>query len=166
MSLIAFPRNQHRKFIALILSLSLALTGVSAAPARADEDVAKFIAGMALLGILGAAINDARHDNQHGHVAPPPQHPPHHPRPHPPTVHPRPLPPHVARYDLPAQCVRYFPRYSKSHTLVGQTCLQRHYRFESSLPQACRVTFWNGQVHRSGYKPSCLQNRGYRIVRK
>lgn len=164
--------KSHRKFIALILSLSLAITGISAAPARADEDVAKVLAGVALLGILGAAINDARHQDRytapvttppHGHGYPQHGAHPHHGRPHHGS---RPLPFRVARYDLPAQCVRYFPRYSRSHTLVGENCLRRQYRYESALPQACRVTFWNGHKHRSGYKPTCLQNRGYRLVRR
>ncbi len=164
-------RNQHRRFIAVILSLSLAITGISAAPARADEDVAKFIAGMAFLGLLGAAINDSRHEEQRAPVAAPPPPPPHSyhrdPYHHDPYHRgPRPLPPRVAKYDLPAQCVRYFPRYSKSHTLLGQNCLQRNYVHEQSLPQSCRVTFWNGPRHRTGSKSECLQRNGYRIVRR
>ncbi|MEL0438474.1 hypothetical protein [Phycobacter sp. K97] len=158
MSLFSSPRNQHRKFITLVLSLSLAVTGFSAAPARADEDVLKFIAGAALLGILGAAINDARHDRRANPSVVTPPRPPH--------PGPRPLPPHVAKYDLPAQCVRYFPRYSNTRTLLGQKCLRKNYQYMHSLPQSCRVTFWNGQRNRAGYKPRCLQRKGYRLVQR
>ena len=57
-------RNMHRKFIAVVLAASVAITGFSAAPARADEDVAKFIAGVVALGLIGAAINDAKDDKR------------------------------------------------------------------------------------------------------
>ncbi|MDK3016820.1 hypothetical protein [Pseudodonghicola flavimaris] len=52
----------HRKFIALIsgLAVAVALTGASAAPARADgSDAAKIFAGLAALAIIGAAIDNA-----------------------------------------------------------------------------------------------------------
>ncbi|MFW8635878.1 hypothetical protein [Cribrihabitans pelagius] len=154
----------HRKFIALILAASIAITGFSSAPARADEDVAKVLAGLALLGIIGAVINDRKDDN-HGvsrAYAAPPQHP-----------HgghgyrPKPLPDHFRKYDLPARCLRHFPAYSSRHALVGQACLDRHYGYKAkSLPQSCRVTFWNGKRHKSGYKPQCLRGRGYRLVQR
>ncbi|KIC13703.1 hypothetical protein [Leisingera sp. ANG-Vp] len=159
----------HRKFIALIVAASIAITGFSAAPARADEDVAKFIAGMALLGILGAAINDARKDdgrhvsrtynppNQHRHGHKPHAHNRH-------GGHVKPLPPRVRRYDLPAHCVRYFPRYSQNRPLAAKGCLDRNYGRTHRLPQACKVTFWNGQRHRTGFKPRCLKRHGYRMV--
>lgn len=161
--------NAHRKFIAMIVAASIAITGFSAAPARADEDVAKFIAGMALLGILGAAINDARKDDR-GHVTrtyKPPHNHGHAPRHHTHNRHGghvKPLPPRVRRYDLPAHCVRYFPRYSRNYPLAGKGCLDRSYGKTHALPKACRVTFWNGRQHRTGFKPRCLKQHGYRMV--
>lgn len=152
---------QHRKFIALILSLSLAVTGFSAVPARADEDVAKVIAGLALLGIIGAAINDRRDDHRpavthnrpnHGHGGQ--------------GYGNRPLPSGVARYDVPAQCLRVFPRYSQSQKLLGQGCLRKNYRHANRLPHSCKVTFWNGRKHKTGYRPGCLRKNGYRLVVK
>lgn len=55
----------HRSFIALIsgLSLAVAITGASAAPARADDDAARILAGLVGLAIIGAAIEDSRHDD-------------------------------------------------------------------------------------------------------
>ncbi|RKF13887.1 hypothetical protein D6850_11890 [Roseovarius spongiae] len=70
-----------RSFIALIMAASLAVTGLTAAPAQAgDKDIARALAAIAGIAIIGAAINDRnkskrRHDpyassrgyNQHGH---------------------------------------------------------------------------------------------------
>ena len=158
----------HRKFIALIVAASIAITGFSAAPARADEDVAKFIAGMALLGILGAAINDARKDDRHvTRTYTPPHNHRHGPKYHTHNRHGghvKPLPPSVRRYDLPAHCVRYFPRYSHNYPLAGKGCLDRNYGQTHKLPTACKVTFWNGKHHRTGFKPGCLKRHGYRMV--
>ncbi|AHD02501.1 hypothetical protein [Leisingera methylohalidivorans] len=162
----------HRKFIALIVAASIAITGFSAAPARADEDVAKFIAGMALLGILGAAINDARKDDDHtvtrtynpprGHGHGDHRHNSHKRY----GGHVKPLPPRLHRYDLPAQCVRYFPRYSRNYPLAGKGCLDRNYGYTQNLPRACKVTFWNGNRNHTGYKPRCLNQHGYRMVNR
>ncbi|GAA6201546.1 hypothetical protein [Aquicoccus sp. SU-CL01552] len=59
----------HRSFITLIsgLALVVAITGATAAPARADnDDAARFFAGLVGLAILGAAIEGSRND--HGTV--------------------------------------------------------------------------------------------------
>lgn len=154
-------KTAHRKFIAFIAAASIAITGFSAAPARADEDVAKFIAGLALLGILGAAINNSRKDD---HAAARPQYPyqPH--QPHHPGGQIRPLPPKMHKYNLPARCVQYFPRYSRKHPLASNACLKRSYGSTRALPQVCKVRFWNGNHHRIGFKPACLHKHGYRMV--
>lgn len=56
----------HRSFIALIsgLALAVAITGASAAPARADDDAARILAGLVGLAIIGAAIEDGHRDNR------------------------------------------------------------------------------------------------------
>jgi len=160
--------NLHRKFIAFVLATSVAIAGFSAAPARADEDVAKIIAGLAVLGILGAAINRNRHKETYvsrsttNPVIVQPQRPrrPHaHPKP-------RPLPPRFTRYDLPGKCLRNFPAFQDGRNLMGQKCLQKNYRHATSLPQQCRVTFWNGRRHKNAFKPRCLRRNGYRIVQR
>jgi len=152
-------KTAHRKFIAFIVATSIAITGFSAAPARADEDVAKFIAGMALLGILGAAINDARKNDR---AVTQPHYYPH--QPHHPGGQVRPLPPKLHKYNLPAQCVQYFPHYSQTYPLASNLCLKRHYGSTRALPAACKVRFWNGRNHRVGFKPNCLRKHGYRMV--
>jgi hypothetical protein len=152
--------NLHRKFIAFVLAASIAITGLSAAPARANDDVAKLLAGLAVLGILGVAINKERHKSRTvTRRAPEPDVTPLHPRP-------RPLPRRVARYDLPGKCLRYFPAFRNGRDLVGQRCLRNNYRHVNALPQQCRVTFWNGRHNKTAFKPRCLRRNGYRIVQR
>ncbi|MVO16452.1 hypothetical protein [Parasedimentitalea huanghaiensis] len=150
--------NLHRKFIAFVLATSIAITGFSAAPARADENVAKILTGLAVLGIIGVAINKDRKRNRtvtRTIVDPEPVYP-----------KPRPLPPRVSRYDLPAHCLRFFPAYKDGRNLMGQKCLRKNYHHSKALPQHCRVTFWNGRRHKNAYRPHCLRQKGYRIVRR
>ncbi|MEQ8896391.1 MAG: hypothetical protein RID23_04815 [Roseovarius sp.] len=61
-----------KRFITSIMAAAMALTVLSSAPARADNDTAKIIAGAAALAIIGLAIKDANdNDNyyvsRHGH---------------------------------------------------------------------------------------------------
>ncbi|WP_417677714.1 hypothetical protein [Pseudodonghicola sp.] len=51
----------HRKFIALVsgLAVAVALTAATTAPARADNDAAKVLAGIAALALIGAAIDSS-----------------------------------------------------------------------------------------------------------
>lgn len=175
------PRISHRNFITLILSAALAVTAVGA-PARADgDDLAKALAGIAALAIIGKAIHDSRDDddkvthnpppywNQNGgypyyHV---PQYPTYKPQPYParpwPTQ-PRPLPPQVSRMDLPAQCLRSFEVNRKTVRLLGAPCLKNNYRYSGSLPKACEFSFSNRDGRHTGYEPQCLRQRGYRVA--
>ncbi|OED46046.1 hypothetical protein AB838_21645 [Rhodobacteraceae bacterium (ex Bugula neritina AB1)] len=162
----------HRKFIAMIVATAIAVTGFSAAPARADNDAAKILGGLALLGIIGAAI---KHSNDRDdHVVTRTHNPPQsHSRGSHSQYgnnrqggHVKPLPRSVRRYDLPARCVRYFPRYSHNYPLAAKNCLDRNYGYTHKLPRSCKVTFWNGQQHRTGFKPGCLKKHGYRMVNR
>lgn len=149
--------KQHRKFIAIILATALAVTGASSVPAHADNNTGKVVAGLAVLGLLGAALH--RHntrDRRHGQETVT--------RPTYPT--PKPLPPRFGRYDLPAQCVKYFPSFKDGRSLVARGCLRRNYEHARSLPQTCKVTFWNGRKTRTAYKPRCLKKHGYRLVNR
>lgn len=147
--------NTHRKFIAAILAFSVAIAGFSAAPARADEDVAKFLAGLAVLGIIGAAINDAKDDAKRT----------------PPRRHdvilpdgPRPKPHHVRKYDLPGGCLTSLRVNGQNHRFLAQRCLKNNYRYTRQLPQRCHSFFDNGHQRRQGYRPKCLRRHGYRLT--
>ncbi|MEM8539088.1 MAG: hypothetical protein AAGF56_14655 [Pseudomonadota bacterium] len=48
-----------------VAAIAIAFAGLSAAPARADNDTAKIIAGVAALAIIGAAISENRKDRRH-----------------------------------------------------------------------------------------------------
>lgn len=172
----------HRKFITLIIAASLAVTGLSAAPARADaEDAAKVIAGVAALAILGAAIADAKDDNDRvtrnrGHLRNDSRKRGHgkkwdHRRGHDQwdkrhrsNNHARPLPKRVKRKLLPGACktevrVRGGDRLSG----FGRHCLQRNYGYANSLPSACKthVRGRHGKL-RTIYQGRCLYRHGYR----
>ncbi len=161
----------HRKFIAMICASALAVTAFTA-PARADDDVAKMIAGLAVLAIIGAAIND-HNDNDtvvvqrraqpyyppqnHGHSysVRPPQ-----------VVQPKPLPRQITRYDLPRSCLKTVRRGRDEFKILGGNCLQNNYRLTDSLPKACKVQVQGNKGTRAGYKPHCLRERGYNLSRK
>ncbi|WP_294620033.1 hypothetical protein [uncultured Roseovarius sp.] len=164
----------HRKFITLIVAAAMAVTGLSAAPARADsEDVAKVIAGVAALAILGAAIADAkddkdrvvtrnrdhlRHDNRHrghgrklGHR--------HHRY-----DGARPLPDRVKRKLLPGACrVQARVRHGRDIRGFGRRCLARNYSYVNSLPRNCETRVRGRHGHmRTIYRGRCLYRHGYR----
>ncbi|MBT8153516.1 hypothetical protein KMP13_06320 [Epibacterium ulvae] len=162
-----FRPQPHRKFIALILGLSLVVSGFSAAPARADGDVAKFIAGAVVLGLIGAAVNDARKDRNRGQYSysqgsrsnTHTRHDKHNNRV-------RPLPSSVARYDLPAHCAKVVSQNNRNRTVVSQRCLSRNYGYVNSLPGQCRLSIRDGYKQRTAYRTRCLQKHGYRLVNR
>jgi len=140
----------HRKFITLIVATALAITGLSAVPARADGDTARLLAGLAALALIGVAIRN-KNDQQHvTHNYTPP---------------PRPLPPKINRLDLPQQCLRSHWVNGRQRNLVGAGCLKKNYTYNRSLPYACQRGYWDGNQTRTGYVPRCLRKRGYRFSR-
>lgn len=143
----------HRKFIALVLGTSIAITGFSAAPARADGDTARIFAGLALLAIIGAAIQDnnkRRHNVTRQYTTQPP----------------RPLPQGVKRFNLPGHCLGAYNVNGGIRRLFGAKCLRNNYRHYGSLPYACQLGYTDGRNrNRTGYEPTCLRERGYRVAR-
>lgn len=148
----------HRKFIALILATAMAITGLSAAPARADGDTARVFAGLAFLALLGAAIQKERKHNRPvvSHNYTPPVHP----------LPPRPLPPKISRRDLPQQCLRSRSVNGRYRNLVGNRCLKKNYGFNGTLPYACQLGYRENGRNHIGYEPVCLRERGYRFARR
>lgn len=152
----------HRTFMALIVAAALVITGLTAAPARADnEDVAKIIAGAAALAILGAAISDRRKDlaltrhRYHGHDR------------------------FAYRRHLPNTC---HVRLRTANGLLrgfGRRCLRHNYPGFRSLPRACAFRTYSGQRHhghirgdhhghgqrgRVVYDGRCLYRHGYAMA--
>ncbi|WP_170341268.1 hypothetical protein [Ruegeria arenilitoris] len=151
----------HRKFIALVVATAIAITGVSASQAKA-ADAHDILGGLAAIAIIGAAVNHynkekrkERVTRQNNYV-----HQPQNVRPD----HIRPLPRRVARYDLPQRCLKTYNGYSKKRPLLGPNCLEKHYKHANSLPQQCKVGFWDGKKVKRAYEPACLRQKGYRVV--
>lgn len=142
----------HRKFIAFVLATSMAITGLSAVPARADSETARLLAGLALLGLIGAAIHDSQKDRAVTRSYS--------------TLPARPLPNSVSRLNLPQNCLRSRWVNGRQRNLFGAGCLKNNYAFTRSLPSACQLGYWDGNRNRTGYEPVCLRERGYRFARR
>ncbi len=151
----------HRKFIALIVATAIAVTGVSASQARA-ADTGDILGGLAAIAIIGAAVNHYNKEKRRDR----PSRQYHHVYKEPKIVHPhvRPVPKRVARYDLPHRCLRTIKGYGPNRQLLGPKCLKKHYKHANSLPNQCKVGFWNGKKVKRGYEPACLRQQGYRVV--
>ena len=154
----------HKRFIAIIITATVAITGFTAAPARADsDDLAKALAGIAALAIVGKIIHDRNEDKRavtRHNVYKPPHHVQ---RPHP--VKPRPLPPQVSRRLLPEQCLRRAEGRHGITRVFGARCLERNYRHVASLPNHCSEQVWTKRGWRWGYNAHCLRQNGYRVNR-
>lgn len=154
----------HRKFIALVVATAITITGVSVSQARA-ADAKDILGGLAAIAIIGAGVHyynkeqrKQRASRQQTYTQQPYVAQPSYPV--------RPLPRNVARYDLPQQCLRNYNAYSNNQPLLAPNCLKKHYKHANSLPQECKVGFWNGKKVKRAYEPACLRQQGYRVVYK
>ncbi|TKZ17109.1 hypothetical protein FAP39_15425 [Shimia litoralis] len=149
-----------RKFIATILVASIAITGISAVPARAlsGEDTAKVLFGLTALFMIGKAIDD--HDDRRQVYTPSTKN----------QTKPRPLPDRVKRHNrariLPAECLRKHNTWDGRVRMLGRKCLKREYGNLSRLPQHCRVSAQTDRGMRHGYAPRCLRENGYRLSQR
>lgn len=148
------PLRIHRQFIATIAAAAIAITGVSAAPARAgDDEVGAALAALLGLAIVGAVIHDKNKDKKRRHVVHTP-------------VHPKPIPPRVNRKLLPQQCLRSFNTHQGKARIFGQRCLNQNYRFAQNLPAACHRQVWTSRGWRAGFGARCLNRHGYQLARR
>ncbi len=158
-----------RKFIATILAASIAVTGFSVAPARADsDDLVKFLAGATALVIIGKAIEDNKDDRRKKYERDNRRHK------HDDNVSrrrdrdydARPLPRRVHRKVLPSDCLRRVRTWNGNRrTFLGNRCLKNEYRHYSSLPERCfrKIETERGKIRR-GYGVKCLRKRGYSLA--
>ena len=153
----------HRRFIATITAASIAITAFAAPPARAgDEEVARALAAIAGIAILGAAIKSSR-DKKKEHATHQAQ--PRHPKVHR-QVQPRPLPKRVHRKSLPQRCLRNFRDRHGTFTAFGRQCLHNNYNFVNSLPQRCERSVRTNRGYRSVYGARCLSRNGFQVARR
>lgn len=144
----------HRQFIGTIAAAAIAITGFTAAPARAGEDeVGAALAALLGLAIVGAVIHEKKKDKKRHTV-----HTPVHPTP-------KPLPKRVNRKLLPAHCLRSFHTDHGKRRLFGQRCLNKHYRYVDSLPYRCHREVFTDRGWRQGYGARCLNRHGFQLAR-
>lgn len=177
----------HRKFIALITATSIAVTGLTIAPAHAGKnDTAKIIAGVAALALIGVAISESKKRKRKRNRAARDQpyddggfYGDHNGRDD--NIYNdggfrrdddfyddgrfnRPLPRRVQRKVLPRSCkVQARTRRGRVPAYSGN-CLHRNFRYANALPHRCAFkarTRRGGSRHRV-YGRDCLANHGYR----
>ena len=153
----------HRKFIALIVATAIAITGVSASQARA-ADTKDILGGLAAIAIIGAAVHHYNKDKDKDRVQPVniTKCITRNPRSN--TGMSAPCRNAWRATICRSKCLRTFKGYSPKRQLLGPKCLKKHYKHANSLPQQCKVGFWNGKKVKRGYEPACLRQKGYRVV--
>jgi hypothetical protein len=139
-----------KNLMAMVLSASLALTSITATPARADEDVGKVLAGIAALVILGAAANKQKHRNENKRAS---RHVPVE------TWAPAPkLRKQVKR--APQRCLRDQWTHRGNRQVYGARCMNRH--SNAQLPNRCLRQADVNQGPRRFYTKRCLRKNGWR----
>lgn len=184
-----------RKFITTLLAAAVAVTGFTAAPARADnEDLGAVLAGIATLAIIAKVI-DKKHDNaararetqtRHPRVYTNPNRHPHvhtNPHRHPRVtqridthrvdrnprhrVAPRPLPDRVARKALPGACFYKARTRNGKMGLFDKRCLNKNYHRAHRLPQSCTANLRGKQQRiNPAFSARCLRDHGYTLARR
>ncbi len=171
----------HRKVIAGVAALSIAITAVGAGTASAQtlnhggqqrnygaEQTIAAILGLAVVGaIVAKNRKDKKRDRaamqQHApQYAPAPAPKVHHKR-HPVPAHKRPH--HAQRLALPAQCLRAFHTDRGVARLFGQRCMHKTYRATARLPHHCHREVWTHRGYRAGWSARCLKHKGFHVAR-
>lgn len=167
----------YRKFIAGVIAAAVVVTTLGASPARADDkDVARAVAAILGIAIVGKIIHDRNKDRDEEavtHRRPEPVYQP--PRVHRPRdeyrpggVHPRPLPDRVGRGDrrlLPGHCFRSYDTRHGPVRMFGEDCLQQTMRHANRLPQHCLRQVRANRTRIYGYEARCLRDAGYQLAR-
>ena len=162
------------------LAATVLIIGLATPRQAAAEDytLARTIAAIAGLAVLGKMLHDHNTKDRKVTRAPAPHYnvQPYTPAPHYNTysyrprhaygVAPRPLPKHVKRKSLPRDCLRRFETWDGPVKLFGQRCLERKYRHVHHLPQHCARWIRTDRGPRSGYAARCLRDRGYVVARR
>lgn len=147
-----------RTFIASVLSFALVATSFTAAPARADEDVLKVIAGLVVLGAIAKAVDD-RKDRKAARVARSHQQPAYQqPRKH---RHQKVLRQQRRAKAAPQHCLRNQWTHRGERQVYGARCMQKNAR--AQLPQNCLRQAKTNSGPRYFYTKRCLSNNGWRI---
>jgi hypothetical protein len=165
----------HRKFIAVIATTAVLITGVSASQVQAGEhDTERALAALLGLAVIGAIIADnkkdddryrervTRHDpvirtdrvQRRDRVI----------RRDPQIIEPRPLPRRVSKRALPSKCLRTLRTQRGDRQVLGARCVQRNYRHVNRLPSNCRRSVGTRDGVRNFWSTRCLSKNGFRVT--
>lgn len=161
-----------RKFIAAIVGAAITVTAIGATPAKANDDLARTLAALVGLAIVGKVVSDRLDDDDNDRVVYRDRFDDRYT--YSPTlndnvirrVDPRPLPRTVKRRLLPGDCLRSWNTRDGRARVFGKRCLQRNYAFTESLPRACEVKLRVNKKKRLGYDARCLRREGYQLARR
>lgn len=152
------PKNRTTKFAAGLVALSLAISGLSVAPARADDaDVARAIGGLLTLFVIGKAVNNHTSKSTTSSAG---------------TMHDRSNKHNAGRtagrratFEIPSSCVvSVGGKRDRLQTVAMERCVTRERRSAAALPRACETVVRTKSGRASAYDVGCLNNFGYRVT--
>ena len=141
-----------KKFLAMVVSASLAISTVSTTPVRAADAGDKFLTGLAALLIIGAVANGAKKNREH-HNATRNTHVPK-------VANPKPRR-HVHAKTAPQRCLRNQWTHRGNRQVYGARCMNRH--ANAQLPLRCLRQADVREGPRRFYTKRCLRKNGWRI---
>ena len=149
-----------------LTALSLALSVPTTAQAG-NDDVAKALAGLALIAIVGAALSDNNGRTQ-VQVTPPQSYPNRREGVRSHDEHRSDNWGHNARRValLPEACSIELNRHGETRELYNSRCLRRTYANFDALPSDCQTTYRQNGHTRNGFNASCLRQYGFRTERR
>ncbi len=160
--------------VAGLTALSLTLTPISASAAPDGEDIAKTLAGLAVLGLIASAASDrkSKSRNQSNRV----YHDPYA------SIEGSRSPgvidgelhrgngggvkgqKRARREPLPRGCALTLTTDRRNRTVYGQHCLNRNYAFVRQLPSDCRLQVRTDRGIRQVYDARCLRRDGWQVA--
>jgi hypothetical protein len=151
--------KMKRQFIASVLAVSIAFTGLSTAPAKAGNEMEQFLFGVTALMILGADMNG---QNQGQAVTTKNKH-----KKGPKVVHYKPNKkkahkPKRNMKKMPWECVAKRRLHGRSGPrLIKANCAWNNVRRPNLLPNRCMVTKHTRRGFRDFYVAPCMRRAGW-----
>lgn len=138
-----------KKLMTLLLSASLAVTSITATPARANEDVGKVLAGIAALAIIGTAVNKHKHRKEEKRVTRKA-----------PSQNWAPVPQRRNVKRAPQKCLRNIWTHRGNREVFGARCMIQN--STAQLPSRCLRQVKVKQGPSQFYSKQCLRQNGWR----
>lgn len=147
-----------KRFIAALLATSLAMTSLTAAPARADAgEIARFVFGAGALLMLGQALSNRDRDRDRDRDretvtrrnVEPDRRVHRHPR--------------VQRRVVPSECLRISRRHDGDgpRRFFPRRCLANNMANFNRLPDQCERRIWTRNGRRTVFAARCLRRNGW-----